>query len=43
VSKLFPRKWRSTRFILCCDGLEVLLAVERVLEGQFSLGASYAD
>ena len=21
-------------FILCCDGLEVLLAVERVLEGQ---------
>ena len=30
-------------FILCCDGLEVLLAVERVLEGQFSLGASYAD
>jgi hypothetical protein len=43
VGKLCLQKWRSTGFIFYCDGLEVLLAVERVLEGQFSLGASYAD
>jgi hypothetical protein len=34
VDKLLCRKRRSTRFILSCAGLEVLLAVERVLEGQ---------